>query len=438
MKQPENGRTIRIHEYEDLAYSDLKGGAARLEKTVSRLGVPVFRFYRNHAQASQYVGVVSTGRDTIEILPKVHEGKDENLSYLISLLGYTRRLRLKSSGAAGFEKMRGSFLEVLIRHFATELRRLLRTQHRLRYMDREDRTTFLRGKLLTERELDGSGRLYVRYACRYEEFTPDHPLNRVLKYCNRLLSRQTRVPATRKILRENDALLSEVSGAAVSAATLDAIHLDRLNRDYEGILALCRLVLQSCALDLKSGHVEQLAYVFDMNKLFEEFVERFLTANMREIHVAGKPLVRVERQKKLGRLFDEFDMNVDLILHNDAGERFLVDTKYKRLDRNKKHQGISQSDFYQMHAYGTAGDRGYENIVLLYPSTDPSIPISLRRTQLTSNLYVRQFDVRGIFDPQTGKTDNSFVIRQLNDALRLDYQDAKKEGVEALPGSHHL
>ena len=53
---------------------------------------------------------------------------------------------------------------------------------------------FLRGKLLAERELAGTATLTARYACRYEIFTPDHLLNQILKFCNKLLLGQAREP----------------------------------------------------------------------------------------------------------------------------------------------------------------------------------------------------------------------------------------------------
>ncbi len=85
-------------------------------------------------------------------------------------------------------------------------------------METEERLGFLRGKLLVERELAGTGVLTGRYACRYDLFTPDHLLNQALKFCNELLLRQTRAAANRIILQENDALLSEVTHRSIRAS----------------------------------------------------------------------------------------------------------------------------------------------------------------------------------------------------------------------------
>jgi 5-methylcytosine-specific restriction enzyme subunit McrC len=45
----------------------------------------------------------------------------------------------------------------------------------------------------------------------------------------------------------------------------------------------------------------------------------------------------------------------------------LIDTKYKRLDQEDRKLGISQGDFYQMHAYA----HRYQSprVLMLYPQT---------------------------------------------------------------------
>ncbi len=409
---------IRLREYEKLPYSRIsETGVSRLEQITKDLGIPLFRFSRTHAQAQQYVGVIEAGDRTIQILPKVFDHDEENLGYLVFLLSYTRRLRLRPAGVAQYEKLQGSFLEIWIRHFALELNRLLRTQWKHRYVEVDERVTFLRGRLLVGKELAGTEKLSGRYACRYEVFTPDHLLNRVLKFCNYLLLRQTRVSANRSVLRENNALLSDVAYHPIRVVDLDRIHLDRLNRDYEPLLDLCRLLLQHSTLDLRAGRIVQLAFVFDMNRLFEEFVYEFLRRHRNRIQLKnGRQLVGVDYQYPLGRLFGEFNMYVDLMLTDDTGHRLLVDTKYKVLEAAGRHAGLAQEDFYQVFAYGRAGKRHYDEIVLLYPATDV-VRRTFRQDDLT--LHIRQFDPQAIYDPASGRLAVSGAAAELSKALSV-------------------
>src|SRR5215203_1272480 len=101
MKPGASPRLITLREYERLKYSRLGDlGAKQLEHVTEHLGIPLFRFFREEAQAQQYVGVIRAGEHTIQILPKIGERNDQNLAYLIFLLSYARRLSLRPTGKA--------------------------------------------------------------------------------------------------------------------------------------------------------------------------------------------------------------------------------------------------------------------------------------------------------------------------------------------------
>lgn len=423
MGRVEGRSLLTLREHEKLPYESLEDGeVARLEKLVADLkvkgGGEVLRFFRRHAQARQYVGILKAGERTVQILPKIYDEESQDLGFLVHLLAYTRKLALRQTGAAPHREFPGSLLEIWIRHFAEELNRLL-LRHRLHsYVEVEERVGFLRGKLLVEKDLGGTGTLYARYPCRYALFTPDNLINRTLKFCNRLLLRETRVASTRTLLQQNDVLLADVEHKVVRPEELAGVHLDRLNRHYEPILVMCRLLLEGSTLDLRAGRITGLAFVFDMNVLFEEFVAEFLRRNKRRIRLRnGLYLTNVGAQKRLGRLFGSFEMRVDLILTDDDGRRFLVDTKYKLLEAASTHGGLSQVDFYQMFAYGRAGKEEYEDVVLLYPTAEG---LSRDFEQDGLRLHVRQFDPRAIYDPKTGKSSEAKMIEQLSNALSFD------------------
>lgn len=107
-------------------------------------------------------------------------------------------------------------------------------------------------------------------------------------------------------------------------------------------------------------------------------------------------------------------MYVDLVLTDDAGDSFLVDTKYKVLGAEKQHGGLSQADFYQMYAYGSAGKRHYNDIVLLYPTT-AGIQSTFHQGDL--RLHVRQFGPRGIYNPESGGSNEATAVNKLSRAL---------------------
>ncbi|CAN5578000.1 hypothetical protein BH20ACT10_BH20ACT10_19000 [soil metagenome] len=418
--------TITRREWEDISYSCIgEDVISRLEAANERLGGRVFDFHRHKLRTNSFVGVVAAGGTAVEILPKIHDKNEANLGYLLALLRYTGMLAKERNDTTGLGEHRGSFLEAWISFFATELNGLLRRNYKQKYVEVEERSSFLRGKLLVERDLDGSSVLSARYPCRYEIFTPDHLLNRTLKFCNTLLMRQTRSAPNRGVLRQNDALLADVSDTPVFVRDLDRIHLDRLDREYEPILKLCRLLLENSALDLRAGRITQLALVFDMNVLFEKFVAEFLRRNKEGISIGGDRLEDVETQYPLGKLFGKFGMRVDAVLR--TGDRtYLLDTKYKVLGDDRENSGLSVSDFYQMYAYARGGKEECDGVILLYPKTAASPePEKFTNIPDDAKLFVRTINVSGMYTGK-GRVDERFIMDELKKTF---------EGVgEGVPG----
>ena len=62
----------------------------------------------------------------------------------------------------------------------------------------------------------------------------------------------------------------------------------------------------------------------------------------------------------------KFTLKPDIVI--DDG-KIIVDTKWKILSENKSNQGISQSDMYQLYAYGTKY-QSCENLYLIYPKDE--------------------------------------------------------------------
>src|SRR5918997_1671447 len=120
-------------------------------------------------------------------------------------------------------------------------------------------------------------------------------------------------------------------------------------------------------------------------------------------------------------------MEADLILTDDTGARLLVDTKYKVLDAAKRHGGLAQEDFYQMYAYGNAGDQPFDEIVLLYPSTE-TVEAFFEHDGL--QLHVRQFDPRALYNPLHKRLDETAAVEQLSNALHTNQKHSQGGGTE--------
>ena len=159
--------------------------------------------------------------------------------------------------------------------------------------------------------------------------------------------------------------------------------ITRLNEHYKPALALAELVLRNLSLSEKTGDLSSATFVFDMNKVFEDFVTAAFTSAMRKHGGTVRPQV--------GEY--SLDRGAQLRLRPDIGwwhgERCLavLDAKYKAIDDGR----LRHDDAYQMLAYCTAYrlDRGY----LVYAKDSATEP----RTHIVRNseqrIVVRALDV---------------------------------------------
>ena len=59
----------------------------------------------------------------------------------------------------------------------------------------------------------------------------------------------------------------------------------------------------------------------------------------------------------------KFQLKPDIVINNGI---IIADTKWKILSEDKTHQGVSQSDMYQLYAYGTKY-KNCKDLFLIYP-----------------------------------------------------------------------
>ena len=90
-----------------------------------------------------------------------------------------------------------------------------------------------------------------------------------------------------------------------------------------------------------------------------------------------------------------FQLSPDLLLTH-KGRRWVLDTKWKRIDAANREDkyGLSQSDFYQMYAYGQKYMTGHGRMALIYPRSghfvDALPPFSFSESL---HLHVLPFDL---------------------------------------------
>ncbi|MGM0520316.1 MAG: 5-methylcytosine restriction system specificity protein McrC, partial [Campylobacterota bacterium] len=136
---------------------------------------------------------------------------------------------------------------------------------------------------------------------------------------------------------------------------------NRQMKDYEQVLLWCKTFLLENSFSPYKGDDVAFALLFDMNLLFESYVYAYLKRNGGYETITAQD--KTHHLAYLNGKTSKFQLKPDIVINK--GE-IIADTKWKLLSEDKTHQGISQSDMYQLYAYGTKY-KDCKYMYLIYP-----------------------------------------------------------------------
>ena len=147
---------------------------------------------------------------------------------------------------------------------------------------------------------------------------------------------------------------------------------------YESPLAWSRLILEGFSPLTMQGKSNAFSLLFPMETVFESYAANILKQHIPKTlrlktQASSEYLVKHKGKKR-------FRLQPDLLLCHVTGKdedknSCVLDTKWKLVsdhneDDEKSKYGLSQSDFYQMFAYGHKYLKGKGELFLIYPSHD--------------------------------------------------------------------
>jgi 5-methylcytosine-specific restriction enzyme subunit McrC len=162
-----------------------------------------------------------------------------------------------------------------------------------------------------------------------------------------------------------------------SLADLDQVKFNRLNERFYPAFQLARLLLEGLTVQLLAGGQHALAFVFDMDRLFEQFVASFLQTYSRRILPENWRDLPIELRGGLTKRYmvqptpvsekPMFPLQPDILLGLPGLPNLIIDTKNKSLPLKQSYRAVAEGDAYQMLAYAT--QFRCPGILLLYPHT---------------------------------------------------------------------
>ncbi len=326
---------------------------------------------RHSLKWDSYVGVVETPCGTrLEILPKHTEHdhcEKKGRALLCRMIQNALNLKPRTTSVASLELFDAPLTEWVMEQFLAELDHLIKRGLRSDYLRVEEEQYYLRGQLNVVAQMRQPPGWQHCFQLRHDVFVPDRPENRVLKFVLERVCKVTQNPDNWRLAHELRSLLVDVPCSSRPESDLRGWSNERLMAHYRAVKPWCELILNEQMPLAVAGQWQGISLLFPMEKLFERYVESWLRGSL----LPGATLRSQARTQYLCQHDNDsiFRLEPDFLVQQ-GGRDWILDTKWKLIDsrcRDKNYR-LSQSDFYQLFAYGRkylkqpAGE-----LVLIYP-----------------------------------------------------------------------
>jgi 5-methylcytosine-specific restriction enzyme subunit McrC len=408
---------------EDRALADALSGTAdaRVRLDELRTGLRI--------TARSWVGVVRFSGFELHIVPKL-AGGDVGLLRMVDfakgLDALDRHPAIHTFSAEG-----ASLLDLVALLLAEACEQIARTGLLADYLEVENDLPVVRGRLLLRQQvLRRFGRV-DRLECRFDEHTTQTADNQLLLAALAAAGQRVTHPAVALRIRR----VQNVFDEACSLEEFDlrlartTMTYNRLNEHYRDGHQLAWLVLDGLGIDdLYSGGTHRtFAFLLDMNRLFEDFISRWMSLLLK-----GTPFRPIAQRRDrtilwnadLGRPYTS--VIPDLVIERrDVPGRFLpVDAKYKLYD----DRSVGTGDIYQTFLYAYAYGKGHAVLplsIIVYPTATQNLTSQRLHIHPSGEAASAELRVLGVSVPlalaeaRSGKAGmfGSAMLAQLRDTL---------------------
>ena len=329
---------------------------------------------RQGIKTKSWVGVIKYKNLHLEILPKLISADANNdgeiseaersiiLKNLIFMLSYTKNLDIKTNDNAKLSTEKNPFIEILIREFATSLFEALKRLTPKRYVREEENLNYLKGKIKFSENIRYNCTNQAKFYCEYDEFSQNNLLNQLFLFVSTCLYNISNNSYNKKTLKFIINYYSDISFVRFDKFKVRKIKLTRNQELFKKAFNLAKMFVEQTSVDLSKNKFENITLVWDMNKLFEEFIFELIKRKIPECKaIAQKPKRLLKRENVTRR-----DTRIDILIQNP---QVIIDTKYKKFTN---FDDISSADIYQVTTYCLL--HNYKRAILLYPQYDKKEP----------------------------------------------------------------
>lgn len=356
-----------------------------LEKTIYKEGKnsPLTWVGHNKFKVKNYVGILQSPCGTvIEILPKASDKQQDEETQaklrkkLIEMICISYRIPLEA-GSADLQTIKNYPLhEWLLSSFLQQLKKMVLRGLRFTYERVEEESQYTRGRLDINKQLRQPAGRQHRFRIIHDVFSANRPENRLLKKALEIAFKHVKLPSNWQLANELRHMMDEIPASIQPNQDYAAWSDTKLMKSYEAIKPLCWLIVQKLNPTVQHGAHNGMSLLFPMEKLFEDYVGYCLDLYLPQTYTLKKQAASLSLCKHGTK--DLFKLKPDFIATTPSAS-IILDAKWKLLNKafcNENDEekfdkyGLSQSDFYQMFAYGHKYLPSYGQMFLIYPANE--------------------------------------------------------------------
>lgn len=305
-----------------------------------------------------------------------------------------------------------TLVEALVPAFTSATRRAFARGLLHGYRTEDEALHIVRGRIRIDEQIRRRFGIPIPLEVRYDEFTDDMLMNRLVKAAAARLSRMhIRSPRSRADLGWIDARLDNVALVEFSPNAVPDVSFNRLTEHYRDVVALARLILRHSTIETERGVTRSAGFLMDMNRVFQDFV----TLGLRESLGLSDRTFRSDSDIR-GVTLDEgggIKLKPDISWWDGRHCTFVGDAKYKRV----RDERVPNADLYQLLAYATALD--LPGGLLVYAQGEAE-DVAHRVRHAGKQLEVAALDLSGTIDHMLDRVDTlAKRVRALRDGIRF-------------------
>ncbi|WP_427169618.1 McrC family protein [Fusobacterium nucleatum] len=349
----------------------------------------LFKITKDSIVPQNFVGTIPLNDIQIEILPKIPLVENDIVAEKIRFLEILQNItyfKEKIFNDSKIEIANTSILEIFIHFFIKEVEKIIEKGLLYRYTDRNENISLFKGKLDINNHIKYNFSHKEKFFMKFDEFFINSLENSIIKLTIQKLKQISVNPKNKEKLNKISHHFENISILPNSIENLKYITFDRTNDYYKSSIQWSKIFLNNQSSSIFStNNVGVTTMLFPMETIFENYIANKLINIVKE-KFYNELIVKVQDDSCSAfstvtlndtEINNMFKIKPDIVIKNKVSkEIFILDTKWKILDKLDNKFKISMDDIYQILSYVKIYNDRYKNTFtcekayLIYPATD--------------------------------------------------------------------